>query len=168
MTPQETRKKIFDKLTKEEVMNDSIRKSLDSTNSVTQIKNISTKILKKKKRLIEIEGKLKEKNIRVWFDTKIILRHLDGNGYKRIVKKTEEILSFLKKKKKTIQIANKNRFPNRIIGALEKCNDKIDLEKVLDEIPPLLLVKVGLKKLKTSSQISSGKSIRAISTPMRD
>jgi hypothetical protein len=168
MTLNNLKENTIKNFLKEGILNDSIKKRILSIKSLKDLKSLSTSMHNRKKNLLETEKNLQAHEIQVWFDTKIMLQNLDGKGYGRVITKANEIFSFLIKKQKTIEVAKNNKFPNRIILELEKSKDKIDMERVLDQLPPILLVKLKLKKLKSSGAISTTKSIRSISTPMRD
>ena len=168
MTLPELQKSIIKSLEEEGILTKDIKSKILRTKSINNLKNFQKKIKDSKRQLLKKEEELKFRGIEIWFDSVSLLKKLDKASCRRTILQANEAIFSFDKKKKTIEIAIKYGLPDYIVENLKKCQSREQIDEILEKLPPILLDKTGLKKLKSHAPIFTKLSIRAISTGMRD
>ena len=83
-------------------------------------------------------------------------------------KKIKQKASFLKFKDKCLKAFDKKDNIRQFLPRIIECQSKKEIGKIFEEIPPILLVKLGLKHISANRSIGTKNSVRTILTNMRD
>ena len=157
--------KICNALLREKIINSRIEKKIWQNHKEKSIKSYYKGLLKRKARILEIVEAVKKAGLEL--DVTNILENIDITSTKDVMAEFESKLPFNKHRKTCIIKLAQTEVPQTIIRSLAKCSNTEDFDRIIESLPPALLIKKGILKTKDYNYTTKN-SIKSLSTPMRN
>lgn len=149
----------------QKILNKRIEKKLNEINDIKQVKSFYRKLVNHKKRILKLNQTLQSLNISV--DIRDILLNLDIYGVNEIYGLLQKKIEFDEQRIFILLKLAKTDIPKTVLFSLKNSKGNGDFDKILDLIPPIFLFRNKVVK-PTAFHIQVEKSIRSLSTPMRN
>lgn len=163
---EEYREKTCVTLSREGILNERIIVKINSIKKPGGIDVLCNGLYKQKLQIIQLASLAQKKGIEINEDLNFIISNLDSPIFKSFRDELTRKIIFVSRKAKTINNLRNAKVPVHIIYSLQQAMTINEIDRVLDTLPPIFLIKVGLFKRKKIGSSTTQKSIKAIYTPM--
>lgn len=147
------------------VLNQRIADKVRLVRTKDGIQKYVKRILKEKKSIIKVYEAAVAKGIKVPYKYELLFRNLDRFTSGELQKEFIDIQRFKKRKADCIRKLS-SELPPKYIELLTAAKTMPHINKILDTLPPKLLIDAGVMKTKSGTGYLTKKSVKAISTPM--
>ncbi len=159
--------KICRSLRAEQIYNDRIGKRILSNKKKNSIKSYCSGLIKRKNSILELLDHAKIIGIEM-IDTAYILQNIDVIDTKNVLDRIKAKLPFGGARNTSIIKLAKGNVPRHILQSLVNANSTDEFDAIIQTLPPILLVNLGILKTNKEDNYFTKQSIKPISTPMRD
>lgn len=163
---EEYREKTCIILSREGILNERISAKINSLRKPGGIDAFCNDLYKQKQQIVQLVNAAQKRGVEINEDLNFLISNIDLPICKSFCDDLSKRTYFASRKAKSINSLRNAKVPEYVICSLQQATTINEIEKILDTLPPILLMKVGLFKRKKIGSSTTQKSIKPIYTPM--
>jgi hypothetical protein len=168
MNIQDFKKTTCDNLAKQGILNNRISETIYGFKKPAAVSNLYKKLTKEKRAIQMLFNSALKKGVAIDNDLNSVIANLDVFDIKAFRKSISDKLHFINRQADCIRRLKNKNVPPHVIQSLAQAKNLNEIDAILEKLPPILLVNAGVMKTKHGDTYFTKKSIKPISTPMRD